>query len=246
MDSLKALGLIIRKLRKERNWTIDQLAKRIKKSKTYISLIENSERRLNTSLIGDFSKAFGIPPAHLILEAYAYTLEKASRRGKGKGPAGMVHGEELIRELKSVVDKHVLHGVAQVVEIRRIPIVSSTAAGEPVYFEDSFPLGHADEWVECPQEVDDPNAFALRVRGDSMEERFYEGDIVIVCPNWKVKEHRPVVAKVKDGEITCKIFNKQKDSIILSSVNLRYPPQVYTAENVQWIYPVARLISTVY
>jgi SOS-response transcriptional repressor LexA len=244
MTTLKGIGKVIRKLRKERGWTIDQLARKIGKSKTYISLIENSIRRLNTSLIEDFARAFDVQPTHILIESFVHSMGDPGEDIPVE--KGQTCESDLVRELKAVVDKHTNPESAQVIELRRIPIISSSAAGEPVYYEDAHPIGYADEFVECPAEIDDPNAFALKIRGDSMEERIHDGDVVIVCPNWEVKENKPVVAKVDDGEITCKLYNRQGDTIILTAVNPSYPPQVYHASKVQWVYPVAKLISTVY
>ena len=79
-----------------------------------------------------------------------------------------------------------------------------------------------------------------------MEERFHDGDIVIVCPNWEAKKNRPVVAKVREGEITCKLYNTQGNTVILTAANPAYPPQIYSDKEIKWVYPVAKLISSVY
>jgi len=65
---------------------------------------------------------------------------------------------------------------------RLVPIINKVAAGYPADFDDlDYPAGVADDYVRCP-DVHDPNAFAVRVVGDSMEPKFCEGDIVIFSP----------------------------------------------------------------
>jgi phage repressor protein C with HTH and peptisase S24 domain len=79
-----------------------------------------------------------------------------------------------------------------------------------------------------------------------MEPRLFEGDIVIVCPSWKARENKPVVAKVHGDEVTCKLFSRSNGMIVLTSINPKYPPQLYKESDIVWIYPVARAISNLY
>ncbi len=41
-----------------------------------------------------------------------------------------------------------------------------------------YPPGAADDYVRCP-DLHDPNAFAVRVIGDSMEPKYHHGYIII-------------------------------------------------------------------
>lgn len=63
-----------------------------------------------------------------------------------------------------------------------VPIVNSVQAGYPREFTDlGYPARVADDYVSVPG-VTDPDAFAARVVGDSMEPEYREGDIVIFSP----------------------------------------------------------------
>ena len=64
-----------------------------------------------------------------------------------------------------------------------IPIINKVPAGYPTDFTDlDYPPSVADEYVRCP-DIHDPQAFAARVVGDSMEPAYREGDIVVFAPN---------------------------------------------------------------
>ncbi|MBQ9240537.1 MAG: hypothetical protein IJ164_04250 [Duodenibacillus sp.] len=74
---------------------------------------------------------------------------------------------------------------------KRIPILSFVQAGEPTNSGDNS----YDEWLDVSDDV--PNeAYALRIRGASMEPEFCEGDIVIVDPTISARAGDYVVARV--------------------------------------------------
>lgn len=60
--------------------------------------------------------------------------------------------------------------------------------------------------------------FALQIKGDSMEPRIYDGDIVI--------------AMVNGYDATCKRLVKYATSLALVSLNSKYEPMMFTEEEV--------------
>ena len=60
-------------------------------------------------------------------------------------------------------------------ESRRLPIISWTQAGNWQQICDTSQYGDYGEYVE----TDAKGIFALRVRGESMETEFHEGDIIV-------------------------------------------------------------------
>lgn len=107
----------------------------------------------------------------------------------------------------------------------KIPIVGRVAAGSPIL---------AMENIEGSVIIDPSfiskaeDAFALRVRGDSMiNAGIFEGDIVIVSPNQKGKNGDIVVAML-DDEVTVKRLELKNNSIKLLPENDEYQPiQIY-------------------
>ncbi len=225
---MQDVGSKIRELRLRRGWTLRKLGEAVGKTPAYLSIIENKHRPVRRPLLEDIARALGVDVSYFL------GLEKGARR-----PA-------ILEELQELVERHrqeqARHGPAG----RRVPILSEIAAGEPFPRDDQFPVGVADEYIEVPADITDPTAFGLRVKGDSMAPRLLEGDIVVICPSWEVRENRAVVVKVRDDEVACKLFSRKGNLIVLTSINPAYPPQVYREDEVVWVYPVARAISNLY
>ena len=103
----------------------------------------------------------------------------------------------------------------------RIPIVGRVAAGSPIL---------AIENIEGSVVIDPSfikkaeDAFALRVRGDSMiNAGIFEGDVVIVSPNQKGHNGDIIVAML-DDEVTVKRLEMIKNSVKLIPENEDYQP----------------------
>ena len=160
-------------------------------------------------------------------------IERRARRGH---PADRQH---TLRKLQGAIQA-VENSNASRVELRVIPVISRAAAGDPARFTDGdYPPGFADEYVQTPTDVSDPNAFGLRIRGDSMLPTYHEGDVVIVSPNTPLATGLRVVAKIRNGEITCKTLAAAgNDSITLASENPSYDPIILPREDLVWLYPV--------
>jgi repressor LexA len=224
---MKDVGKKIRELRVQRGWTLKKLGDAIGKTSAYLSIIENGHRPVRRELLEEIANALGVTVSH-------FTGEKEPDRKS-----------EILNDLRELIDRHTEAGGPPGTG-RRVPILTDIAAGEPVSRDDPFPVGVADEYVDVPADVTDPHAFGLRIKGDSMEPRLFEGDVVIICPSWKVRENKPVVAKVRGDEVTCKLFTRSNGMIVLTSINPKYPPQLYKESEIVWIYPVARAISNLY
>ena len=152
--------------------------------------------------------------------------------------------EEAVASLRQRLEARRISTVsAREVVLRRIPLISRTAAGDPVDYTDAdYPTGWAEEFVAAPEDVTDTSAFALRIEGDSMAPRLRHGDVVIVSPDTPLKEGSCVVAKTKGGEVTCKVYRLREEKIVLESENPAFPALVLTKDDVLWMYPVAKSI----
>lgn len=220
------VGRRIYDLRHERGMTAKDLGDAVAVSQSYISLLENNKRRVNMDILSKIAAKFGITLAQFFAQG-------AARAGK----VG-VDLDRLYRSgrLHAMADAR---GNVEPVKMRVIPVVSRVAAGDPAGFTDGeYPVGFAEEFVPAPADLDDMNAFALRVHGDSMAPRFRDDDIVICSPERAPESGDAVVAKVRGEETTCKILHIDGQNVILSPVNPSYPAQVYAHSEVNWIYPV--------
>jgi SOS-response transcriptional repressor LexA len=117
----------------------------------------------------------------------------------------------------------------------QVPLVNSVAAGYPREFTDlGYPARVADEYVLSP-DVDDPDAFAARVVGDSMLPTYREGDIVVFSPARPVKSGMDCFVRLeRDGETTFKrvAIDEEAGTIRLIPLNAEFPERVVGREDV--------------
>ena len=104
--------------------------------------------------------------------------------------------------------------------VAHVPVVGKVAAGVPITavenIEDTFALPSGF--------VRDPNAFILRVSGDSMiDAAILDGDLIVVRPSPDAKNGEIVVAMV-DGEATVKRFYREAGRIRLQPENPTLTP----------------------
>ena len=109
-----------------------------------------------------------------------------------------------------------------VVGLRKVPLISWVQAGLPTPVAS---LDDMDKWYICPVRIS-KNGFALKVRGESMEPMFYEGDIVFIDPEVPAESGR-IVAAVDDGaadpEATLKKLVKDGSDYYLKALNPDWP-----------------------
>jgi SOS-response transcriptional repressor LexA len=124
--------------------------------------------------------------------------------------------------------------------LRHLPVLSCTQAALLHTLDD--PPAPGSELV--PSDVPDDLAFGLRLRGDSMEPRFSEGDIAILTPGTAPANGDVVVANLKNQGVLCKIMHVQLDKnlVKLSSYHAAYPPTEYRREEFHWIVPVEAIV----
>ena len=125
--------------------------------------------------------------------------------------------------------------------LRNLQVLSWAQAGAATDF-DEIPR----DWNEVvPSDVSDERAFGARLRGDSMEPRFSDGDIAILLPSIAPTNGETVVANLKEEGILCKIMHVQLDKnlITLSSYNPAYPPLERHRDQFHWIFPVSAVIK---
>ncbi len=121
-----------------------------------------------------------------------------------------------------------------------IPLIGLTKAGAGGFFDDGgYPVGDGWEQVQFPR-VDDENAYALEVNGESMESLYREGDILIVSPNAPTQNDDRVVIRTTDGKVMARLLvRRTTNTIELASLNPDHPNFVFPLDRVEWI---ARII----
>ena len=111
----------------------------------------------------------------------------------------------------------------------RIPVLGNVAAGVPIeaiedvidYEEISEELAHTGDF------------FALKIKGDSMEPRICNGDVVIVRKQNYAESGDLVIVLVNGDSATCKKLAKFPSGIRLIPFNQTYEPMFYSNEEIE-------------
>jgi SOS-response transcriptional repressor LexA len=88
---------------------------------------------------------------------------------------------------------------------RRVPVITSIQAGMWAEIVDNFQPGDAGDWLLTDIDLSD-SAFALDIRGNSMEPEFKDGDRVIIDPEIAPQPGDFVAAKNGEQEATFKKY----------------------------------------
>lgn len=201
------LGQIIRAYREENSMSMDNFAKASGLSKGYISQLENN-----------VNPKTGEPPRPSV-----ETIRKAA---KGMFMTFDEVMTNLDDDIKIVDDKPEVKIVKKAI---RVPVLGNVAARIPIeaienvidYEEISEELAHTGDF------------FALKIKGDSMEPRICNGDVVIVRKQNYAESGDLVIVLVNGDSATCKKLAKYPSGIRLIPFNQAYEPLFYSNEEIE-------------
>lgn len=137
-----------------------------------------------------------------------------------------------IAALFQVSTDYLLSGTTNTVNTKtkgvQIPVLGEVRAGYPM---------EAVENIIDYEEIDEEMArrgefFALRIKGDSMEPKFSEGDVVIVRKQETADSGDIVVALVNGDSATIKKLKRHQNGITLVPSNSAYEPMYYSNEEI--------------
>ncbi|MGL4637636.1 MAG: S24 family peptidase [Beijerinckiaceae bacterium] len=117
-----------------------------------------------------------------------------------------------------------------------LPLIGYAQAGAGGFFDDGgYPAGTGWDEVNFPG-IQDSQAYALEVTGDSMLPLYRDGDRLIVAPNESVRVNDRVVVKTMDGEVMAKELKRQTAKTIeLRSLNPEHSDLVIPMDKVLWM-----------
>ncbi len=197
-----------RRLKAERiksGYTQEELAIKLKVSKTSITMYEQGKRFPRDTVLSDISKILKVSIDYLMGNS---DNPKLNRSAEG--------------ETISCGNAEFKGNNSQL-----IPMFESAAAGigaEPL----EQPIGY----MSRPQ--NSIGDMWVTIRGNSMEPRIYDGDQVLVDKSASINNGDPVVAIV-DGKVFCKYYYKDdRGKITLYSQTAKYPP-IYLNGEIQFI-----------
>jgi SOS-response transcriptional repressor LexA len=178
----------------------------------------------------EFAKKLGISRPHLS------KLENSPRPLSPK----------LARRVADVCRNSGVPSTGPVTGIRTIPVRSWAQAGTGADFEE-LPL----DWqkrvaTDCPDE----QAFAVEIQGDSMEPKFFSGDIAILMPTRQPRNGSLVVARLEDEGVVFKVFTAREQSPVrtcsFTSYNPVFQPIEVSESVVIWNYPVYQIVRQIW
>lgn len=104
---------------------------------------------------------------------------------------------------------------------RDLPVMGAVKGGSEGFY---FNEGEPKEFVSRPSGLDGvANAFALYVDGDSMEPRYFAGEVLYVNPNRPITRNCFVAVELQDGQGMIKQFlRRSDDQLVLRQFN---PPK---------------------
>ncbi|ADU96022.1 transcriptional regulator, XRE family [Thermovibrio ammonificans HB-1] len=111
--------------------------------------------------------------------------------------------------------------------VKPIPLIAEGEAGFGQFIPN---LVEPDKvvWFPVPTSLANHRLFFIKVVGNSMEPRIFEGDIVLVDKDATVGKGDLVAALLKDGTLVVKRYwkNNGDGTVVLESINPSYPPIV--------------------
>ena len=248
-----SLGQIIRKKREQLHLTLDEVSNRIGFSKPYLSTIETGKVKnppsdelltklekileFNSGLLLHIAHIEGLP-ADVRQEYESAEAENKKWRQIAKNLIDKKADAKRLTELLAESDLNIEQENLPLAPGRLVPVINKVSAGYPTDFNDlDYPVGIADDYIRCP-DLHDPNTFAVRVVGDSMEPKFHEGDIVIFSPAAEVQNGDDCFVRfAMPHETTFKrVFFESDNKIRLQPRNEKYSPTIVDGKRINGIY----------
>ncbi|WP_110969271.1 XRE family transcriptional regulator [Pseudomonas huaxiensis] len=125
-----------------------------------------------------------------------------------------------------------------------VPVVGYAQLGTNGYFEAlDFPSGHGDGYLNIHS--DDPDAYGLKVTGDSMHPRIKNGEYVLVEPSKRYFSGDEVLVRTANGRTMIKEFIYFRDGTYrFDSVNTDHAPIHVNENEVEHIHLVGGILKS--
>jgi phage repressor protein C with HTH and peptisase S24 domain len=84
-----------------------------------------------------------------------------------------------------------------------------------------------------------PDAFALRIDGESMSPEIRHGDLVVLSPSQPAAKGQSAVVQLLDSiGVTCKLYQPDGDQIHLVAINEQFPVTHTPTDQIEWAFRV--------
>ena len=254
------IGRMIRQERIAAGISQQDLAKAINCSKSQMSRIEVGSRSVSQGTVSLIESVIGITDGRIckVLKWQRTPSSVKKHIAASQSIFEQLHtacSQEnnldqlyLSGELRQLLDKVASNMDGPLPTTKRIPLINQVAAGYPREFTDlDYPVSIADEYVLCP-DVTDPDAFAARVVGSSMEPTYYEGEIIVFSPLLPTPSGSDCFIRLlRDNETTFKRIYLEDDGrkIRLVPLNSEYEAACIDREDIAAMYAAAYVMRKV-
>ncbi|MBO6739077.1 MAG: helix-turn-helix domain-containing protein [Phycisphaerales bacterium] len=270
----------LRELRRRSGLSLAELAERVGCTSSYLSAIECAKKRHPADeLIRRIETALGCAPGDLLTLAHweqtpgpiradyqvmhdqdqnakqlARLLSRSAQQGRSLDD--LYASGELRRAIDrvdppSTPESHEAGDARSVRLANQVPLINKVTAGYPAGFTDlDYPARVADEYIRTP-DLSDPDAFAARVVGDSMQPNYREGDIVVFSPAKAIESGSDCFVRFeRDAESTFKRVyfetGEQGDELIrIQPINNAYAPKTVPREEIAGLYAGVSVIRAI-
>lgn len=248
-----SLGQIIRNKRRQLALTLDEVSRRCGYSKPYLSTVETGKVKNPPSdeLLKKLERVLKFEQGLLLHIAHMERAAPDVRQGYESVEAENEKFRQFIRnliargsdisELDNLIKKSgidIKNAKSTMAAGKLVPIINRVEAGYPQDFNDlDYPVGIADDYVRCP-DLHDYNAFAVRVVGDSMEPKFFQGDIVVFSPAAQVRNGDDCFVRFMMPHETSfkRVFFEKDGKIRLQPRNEKYSPIITKGKRINGMY----------
>ena len=212
------LGKRIRRARKEKQLNQRSLARKIDVASRTLQRWEKGEQVPDSIYLLRLAQSIGVRPEWL-LTGDGDMLPQSMRRAK-------------VIPLRT---ERLISGIDMV----QVPVFASVPAGKTAAM---FHPEHTDRYVTVDN-IRDPNAFALVVKGNSMSPKIEDADIVVVSPRHEARSGDICVIRVNDEDVLKKI--KIEGSYIhLIPLNPTFETVTVRREDVSFLWKVVKVIKS--
>ncbi len=179
----------LRSLRLSKGYSMQNLAERIGTSKAQIDKLEKGQRRLTIDWMRRLAGGLDCDLRDIL-------NEEPSQAESGKGAMSLSIPASYIAPMP-----------------RDLPVLGAAKGGADGFFFDN---GKVNEMTGRPVNLlGVQNAFALYTAGDSMEPRFFAGELLYINPNRPLSKGCFVAVELLDGQGLVKQYIKSNDQTIV-------------------------------
>ncbi|MCH7472900.1 helix-turn-helix domain-containing protein [bacterium] len=222
------IGLLIRNLRLRHGFSQYDLARVSGINNSYLSRIENGERRPSPKILKRFAEILQYPYDKLVVISGILSAEFVESTPATIPPPPVPQEGTRFAGVQGQVGFGTYSHTS--VKRRGVPVFDTVPAG--LLKDANVVEAHDDvmQIVLTEEELAfDPRAFALIVKGDSMVEAgILDGDIVVVSPGTEVGSGEIGVVLVNKTTTSIKKIYVDGERVVLQPANSNYPPLILT------------------